>query len=132
MAEKEETKQVKNQISQKEIEEGKVCAILAYIFWIVGILWYFMDEKMKKNEFAKFHVKQGIMLVIASTIFTFAVMILFFILMITIIGMLLVIPLMLLFFLPTVWTIIGIVYAVKGERKPLPWIGEYAEKWFNF
>jgi len=44
----------------KDVEQGKACAILAYFF--VGIIWFFVDEKLKKNEFAKFHAKQAMIL----------------------------------------------------------------------
>ena len=48
------------------VENEKVCAILSYL--LIGIIWYFADEKMKKSNFAKFHVKQGIVLFIAGII----------------------------------------------------------------
>ena len=35
----------------KEIEQGKGCAALGYI--LVGIIWYFADEQMKKNNYVK-------------------------------------------------------------------------------
>jgi len=31
--------------SSKDIADGKICAILAYL--LIGIIWYFVDEKMK-------------------------------------------------------------------------------------
>ena len=118
-----------SKVPEKEIEEGKICAVLMYIFWIVGIIWFFTDENMRKNRFAKFHVQQGIMLLIGSTILTFAIFLLIFI---PIIGWILLFPAMILLWLPTVWMIIGIVYAVRGDFKPLPVIGEYALKWLKF
>ena len=119
-------------VTEKEIEEGKVCAVIMYLFFIVGLLWYFLDEKMKKNKFAEYHLKQAIVLVLASMIISFGVGILSFIFAITIIGLIFIFPLMLLAFVPMIWTIIGIVYSVQGKMKPLPLIGEYAEKWFKF
>ena len=119
-------------VSEKDVEEGKVCAILAYLFFVVGLLWYFLDENMKKNKFAAFHVKQAITLMLASTALGFGIGILAVILTITIIGILFIIPLMLLVFVPSIWTIIGVVYSLQGKMKPLPLIGEYGEKWFKF
>lgn len=118
----------------KEIDEGKACAVILYVVWLAGILWFFLDEKgMRKNKFAKYHAEQSIMLLVASTIFSFVFTFFYvFLIFIPIIGWLLMIPMTLGFFAPLVWTIIGIVYAAKGEMKPLPIIGKWAEKWFNF
>ena len=56
-------------MSKKEIEEGKAAAVLSYL--LIGIIWYFVDEKMKKNSYVKFHVQQAIVLIIASVIYSF-------------------------------------------------------------
>ena len=37
-------------------------AFLAYI--IIGIIWYFSDDKLKNNSLAKFHTKQALNLII--------------------------------------------------------------------
>ena len=50
-----------------DVEEGKICAILAWIFPI-GLIRYLVDEKMRNNKFAGFHVKQSLVLVIVSII----------------------------------------------------------------
>lgn len=43
-------------------DEGKACAVLSYL--LVGIVWFFWDKKMRRNTFAKFHVKQAIVFVL--------------------------------------------------------------------
>ncbi len=107
-------------------ENGKLCAILAYL--LVGIIWYFVDEKMKKDEFAKFHVKQGLVLLIASVLLSIIIMILGGILML-IPGIGLIIPVLawianiVIFIL---W-IIGIINAAQDKKSKLPIIGGYAE-----
>jgi len=102
-------------------DNGKLCAILAYL--LVGIIWYFADDNMKNRELAKFHVKQSLVLLIISITLQIVGTIL------PIIGWFIILPLASLF--TFVWWIIGIIYAAKGEMKELPLIGGYAKK-FNF
>lgn len=111
--------------TQQETEDGKVCAILAY-FFPIGLIWYLVDENMKKNKFAQFHVYQSLVLAITSIILSIAAIIvtaisfgfLFFLAWIVNIAML-------------VLFIIGLVHAAQGEEKELPIIGRYAKK-FTF
>lgn len=107
--------------NNKEVEEGKVCAILAWIF-PVGLIWYLVDEKMKKNSFARVHVQQSLILAIVSIIVSVAGSI------IPIIGWFLVLPIGSLAVL-VLW-LIGIINALSGKSKELPIIGKYGSK-FN-
>ncbi len=113
--------QPQNLNSQGDIENGKVCAILSYLF--IGIIWYFADDNMKKNTFAKFHVKQSLVLLVASIILQVIGTVL------PVIGWFLILPLSGIFSL--VWMVIGIINAVNGKEKSLPIIGQYSSK-FNF
>jgi uncharacterized membrane protein len=119
--------------SSKEIDDGKVCAALSYI--LIGIIWYFADEKMRKNNYAKFHAKQGLVFLIASIIYNIAVGI--------VVGGI-IIPMLirgwafgvisivnLLYYVPLVFFIIGLINSLNGHEKELPIIGQYA-KHFNF
>jgi uncharacterized membrane protein len=110
--------------SNKEIEESKICVILMYIIFLVGLIWFLVDEKMKGNKFAKFHLKQLLILIIASVAVSIVGSIIPFI------GWFIILPIgsLLVFVL---W-IFGLVYAIKGEEKPVPIIGQLAEKWFTF
>jgi len=101
-------------------DDGKACAVLAYI--LIGIVWYFADDKMKKNKFANFHVKQSLVLLLLS-------------LAIQIVGAL--IPIIGIIILPigglavfVLW-LFGVIYAIQGQEKELPVIGVFAKK-FNF
>ncbi|HLG24371.1 MAG TPA: hypothetical protein VI564_05575 [Candidatus Nanoarchaeia archaeon] len=105
-----------------EVEDGKLCAILAWIFPI-GLIWYFADEKMKKNKFVAFHVKQSLVLFIAAVILQIIVRLLSF---------------LWLWFLMYVAEIVivalflfGIIKAINGKTDPLPVIGKYGES-FKF
>jgi len=104
-----------------EVEKGKGMAWLSY----VGILWLVPLLAMKENAFAKFHVKQGIML----TIYGLAV---------GVVGG--AIPILGWFIIAPVGSIIVIVLAIMGIVNSLG--GKYwkcplgvavlAEKWFKF
>jgi uncharacterized membrane protein len=106
--------------TRKEIEEGKLCSILSYL--LVGIIWWLVDENLKKNSFVKFHVKQSIVLLIFSVILSIVVSIFYFI---PIIGMLLS---MLTSIFLIILVVIGIVHASEGKEYGIPIIGEFAEK----
>jgi uncharacterized membrane protein len=99
-------------------DNSKLVAILAYL--LVGIVWYFVDEKMKKDEFAKFHVKQGILLLIASIAIQIVGSAVPFI------GWFVVLPLGNLLIL--ILCILGIINAATDKKKELPCIGQYSEK----
>jgi uncharacterized membrane protein len=110
-------------IEDKASQEGngKMCAFLSYL--LIGIVWYFADATMKKNEFAKFHTKQALMLMIVSIVGSFVLG------LIPILGWLM-LPFFGLFTL--VLGIIGIINALNGEKKELVIIGGYADKLFKF
>lgn len=106
----------------------QLCAILSYLF--VGIIWYFADEKIKKSSFVKFHVKQALILIIAEIIYSVLIGILFWPIVLISFGVLY--PLMrLLYAVPLVWVVIGIINAINYREIYLPLIGKFAKK-FNF
>ena len=100
----------------KEIEDGKACAALSYI--LVGIIWYFADAKMKKNNYVKFHVKQGLALLILSVVVQVVGS------LIPIIGWFIILPVGNVIVL--VLFIIGLINAVNGKKKELPLIGSFS------
>lgn len=102
-----------------EVEDGKACAILMY-FFPIGLIWWLADDKMKKNNFAKFHLKQSIVLLIAWAIIYVAGSIIPFI------GWFIILPIggILVFIL---W-ILGIINSASGNEKELPVIGQFAKK----
>lgn len=112
----------KPNVNASDVETGKVCAILAW-FFPIGLIWYFVDEKMKKNEFAGFHVKQALVLVIASVCINIVGGI------IPIIGWFIILPIGNLAVF--VFFIIGLINAITGKQKELPLIGRFGAK-FQF
>jgi len=103
---------------ESSISEDKLWAILSYIF----ILWIFPLWVIKpRNEYAVYHAKQGLVLFIASVIISFVSAI-------PVLGWIIgPIASIILFVL---W-IIGIVNAATDKKKPVPLIGQLADK-FDF
>lgn len=105
-------------ISPEEIEQGKTMAILAYILFIIPLV----VEEAKKNKFAMFHTEQAIVIFIVNIIG----------LILGTIGSFVCIGAI--FYLINlgafVLWIMGLINAIQGEVKPLPLIGQFAEK-FN-
>jgi len=99
-------------------DNAKLAAILAYL--LVGIIWFFVDEQIKKDAFAKFHVKQAIVLAITSIgVSVFGAAIPF-------IGWFIILPIGSLAVL-VLW-VIGVLNAVNGNQNKLPVIGQFADK----
>ena len=98
-------------ITPQEAEAGKTMAIIAYFVFFVPLL----VEDAKNNKFAMFHTEQSIVLLIVNVIVGIVGTITCGI------GLILYIPLL-------IFYIMGIMYAVKGEAKPIPWIGSFGEK----
>ncbi len=102
--------------SNSAVEEGKRIAIISYITWI-GLVIAFIMNNGKKNTFAKFHMRQSILLNIAALIIS-GLMWIPFISWAAAIAIL-------------VFAVLGIISAVNGEEKKLPFVGEYAQEWFR-
>ncbi len=95
-----------------DVENGKVAAIVSY-FGLLGWVVALILNNGKKSLFAKFHLRQSLMLNIA-----------FLIGMIPIIGWILAIAVLVL------W-IIGLLGAINGEEKKVPFLGDKAQEWFK-
>lgn len=87
-------------------------AIVAYVLFFIPLL-----TDAKNDPFVKYHVKQGLVLFIASV----GVMIISRVLMIYVFAWILNIGLLVLF-------VIGIMNAINGKEVPLPFIGQFADK----
>lgn len=95
----------------KDIENNKVYAILAYIIFFIPLL------AAKDSNFAKYHANQGLILFITAVLVNIVGTI------IPILGWLLILPLGNL--AVVILAILGIITAAKGEKKPLPIIGQF-------
>ena len=106
-------------MNRQTIEEGKTAAITSYIL-IVGFLIALSMNSESKNEYATFHIRQGLGLsltfiglgliisnfeniMIAAPMWTFITILMFF----------------------------GIYGAANGSTKPLPLVGVLYQKWLK-
>ena len=107
-----------------EEDNTKLVAILSY--FLVGIIWYFADEKMKQSKLAKFHVKQALFLILIGIAIAIVNMILVFI---PFIGWFLTILLQIAMLI--LW-ILGLIKAFEGKKDPIPVVGRFASELFKF
>lgn len=96
---------------QKSQSSNTLMAILCY-FGVLVIIPFLTDAK--NDPFVKFHIKQGLVLLIAYVICGF-------IFWVPIVGWLISVVLFVLF-------IMGIINAASGKQTPLPIIGQLADK----
>ncbi|MDR3309664.1 MAG: zinc ribbon domain-containing protein, partial [Tannerella sp.] len=106
-------------VDQKDAEANKLMAILAYL----GILVLVPILAAKESPFARFHANQGLLLLLTSIVGGIVVGILATIL--AFVSVVLAGALYSVFYLAILaLAIIGIINAVKGEKKELPVIGK--------
>ncbi|MDR1431113.1 MAG: zinc-ribbon domain-containing protein [Propionibacteriaceae bacterium] len=117
-----------------EAQEGKAMSAFAYVLFFVPLL----TGEHKKNSFVRYHANQGTVLFIVTLAWGIAYWILSAILIALFFnpatwytgagwGAFGVITMILglLWLVPAILCVIGIVHAVKGDRKPLPVIGKF-------
>lgn len=114
-------------MDKKNKDDGKICAILAYL--LIGIIWYFADDNMKKNDFAKYHVKQGLNLIVISI--GLGILWSFLGFTIILIPIIFIIAPILNIILFVLW-IIGIINAINNKKKEVPIVGKFAKKYLSF
>jgi uncharacterized membrane protein len=113
------------QLSQQEIDSGKTMAILSYIpIVFIGLIVAIVSISQKNNAFSLYHAKQALTLYICAIAGALICMPLFLIC----IG----VPLLIAVELGAlVLCILGIINSSSGQCKPLPVIGQFADKWFG-
>ena len=106
--------------NNKEVEEGKPFAFLGIFLTVIGFIIVILTHK--KNKYAMFYAKQGLVLFIAWVIVWVVSFVLAFI---PFVGWL--VSLVLWIGILILW-ILGIIYSLSGEEKEIPIIGEFAKK----
>lgn len=103
-------------VEEKAKENRVLMSILAY-FGLLVLIPYF-NEDARKDEFTKFHIKQGLVLLVVEIVFFILSIFLSFLgFFLTLIG-----------FGISVLAIIGIINVATGKMKPVPIVGSYANK----
>ncbi len=100
----------RQQSDPNDVQTNKVMAILAYILFFVPLL------AARNSPFAMYHANQGLILFLAALAANIVAAI------IPVIGWILSPIVGIVIF---VFMIIGIINAANGERKPLPFIGNF-------
>jgi len=101
-------------------ESSKLWAFFAYLFSIIGFILVYALKK--HDRFAMYHAKQSLVLFIGGIlIWVFT----------SIINHILFIGVIISSILNLLWGIlwiIGLIYALSGQEKPLPIIGQFSQK----
>ena len=103
--------------------DNKTLSIVAYITLIGWLIAYF-SGKDKADDFLKYHLRQGFGIFIFGVILSIVLNIIMWVTGFYMIGYLGLITLILM--------IIGAINASNGVKKPVPIIGSWAEKQFQF
>ncbi|MDR1282627.1 MAG: hypothetical protein LBK99_17665 [Opitutaceae bacterium] len=106
--------------------EDKTVAIVSYLT-LIGFIVAIILHGNKKTRLGAFHLRQVLILIIASIAVSFVLGIFLVIPLVNFIAIFAGIIVYLGFFV--IW-ILGLVAAINGQQKPLPVIGKYADKWF--
>jgi len=103
----------------ENVNEGKTIAIISYITFIGTIIAFIMNQN-KRNSFASFHIRQATGLILLGLFVSFLSNYLHFgwagnILSLGVFAL---------------W-ILGLVGAVQGEEKKIPFLGNQFQEWFK-
>ncbi|PKP16851.1 MAG: hypothetical protein CVU07_05590 [Bacteroidetes bacterium HGW-Bacteroidetes-23] len=112
--------QTENKLDTSIANEGKNTAMIAYIT-IIGLIIAFVMNNEKKNEFARFHIRQSLGLALTG-------------LALGIIGMIPILGWIVyfvgIFILLYMW-IIGLMNAINSKEKTVPFLGDKYAEWFK-
>lgn len=106
------------------LTDDKTTAIVSYLT-LIGFIVAIILHGSKKTSLGSFHLRQSLGLMLTSIAVIFAGMLLAFI---PFIGWLT--DLALWVGLMVLW-VLGLISAIKGERKPVALLGEHYQKWFG-
>ena len=111
------------QFSENDVETGRACAALAYIF-PVGLVWYFVDSAMRKNRFVAFHVHQSLAAALVFLVGWFVGTLLAVIFLGVVLHVLLGV-------VGLVWFVQGLCYSLYGREEALWLVGGFGRR-FDF
>ena len=108
-----------------EVAQGQTSAILCYALSLTLLPFFFLPLILRNNSFSLYHAKQSLLLWILGIVplyVGFLLMVFFCLGLVMIAGT---------SALLVVLNVVGLIHAIKGEQKPLPIVGAWAETWFK-
>lgn len=108
----------------------------ALCYFLIGIIWYLVDQDAKRDPLIEFHAKQGLVFLIAAILYGIAFHLVSGLLSILlgwipVVGSIILTIVGILAYIPLIWAILGVVNAVQEKEKELPLIGHLGKK-LNF
>ena len=111
-------------------EDGKTAAIVSYFGIILWVIAYFALHKDKKTDLGSYQLRQTLLFAIVSTVI-YILLSIFLGILIMATGVVAFVYLSYIVYIALfVMWIIGFLGAVKGEKTPIPLIGERAQTMF--
>lgn len=115
----------------KTEEQGKTVGIMSYLTIIGWLIAYFTMHKEHKTELGSYHLRQNLLLFIVALVAGIGSGIIFNLISeITGIYSFNLLSSLVQLGVFILW-IIGFMGAIKGEKKPIPFIGSYAQRLFS-
>lgn len=112
--------QTENKLKTTISNEGKNIALIAYIT-IIGLIIAFVMNNEKKDEFARFHIRQSLGLALTGLALGIIGMIPILGWLVYIVGI---------FILLYMW-IVGLMNAINSKEKTVPFLGDKYAEWFK-
>lgn len=112
--------QTKDNVETIAVTNDKNIAMIAYIT-IIGLIIAFVMNNEKKNEFARFHIKQSLGLALTGLALGLIGMIPILGWIVYIVGI---------FVLLYMW-IVGLMNAINSKEKTVPFLGDKYAEWFK-
>jgi uncharacterized membrane protein len=110
--------------------DGKTAGIVSYFGIILWLIAYFAIHKDKKTDLGSYQLRQTLLFAIVSTVI-YILMSIFLGIMIVATGVVAFVYLSYIVYIALfIMWIIGFIGAVKGEKTPIPLIGERAQTMF--
>lgn len=120
-------------VSGKELEEGKLFAILGYVLNIFGLPFWIAPLVMRNNEFALYHAKQAAFLWIAGVLLGIGGVVIFLVVAMVLgpLACLVQVAIGLLGLGMVILNVLGLVNAITAKAVPLPLVGGMALNMFK-
>jgi len=107
--------------------DGKTVAIISYLTFIGWVIAFVMNSN-NKSQVATYHIRQSLFIMLAAFLLYVVQTMLSFIPYLGWVVSLLLVPVGLVLL---VFWIMGLIYAINGKEKPIPFIGETAQQLFS-